>query len=404
MPVSFEYYLHAQKTVGTKWSLCMNIEFEPQLRNKYIDLFQENPTILITAPGRINLIGEHTDYSGGYVFPAAINLHVALIISPNDQQIVDICSQDFNEQFQLKIGSYEKESSGWKEYIKGIAWALNKKGYPVKGWKGVLTGNIPIGAGLSSSAAFEIAILSAFCHAGNFVLSPVEMAKITQFSEINWVGVNVGIMDQLISAAGLAGHAVLLDCQTMKYDHILIPKEISFVVLDTNTRRNLTSSAYNARHDEVNAAAKKLGVKSLREANMALVEQNLLEVDDVLGKRARHVINENIRVKQFAHAMLNDDIHEMGTIINVSHASLRDDFDVSSPELNLIVEYAQTHPDCLGARMTGAGFGGCALAMHKGLNIDAFCDQVASTYLKSTGITPHIFPVTIEDGVQADWI
>ncbi len=382
----------------------MNIEFEPQLRNKYIDIFQENPTIFITAPGRINLIGEHTDYSEGYVLPAAINLHVALIISPNDHQIVDIYSQDFNEQFQLEIGSYEKESSGWKEYIKGIAWALNKKGYPVKGWKGVLTGNIPIGAGLSSSAAFEIAILSAFCHAGNFVLSPVEMAKITQFSEIHWVGVNVGIMDQLISAAGLAGHAVLLDCQTMKYDHIQIPEKISFVVLDTNTRRNLTSSAYNTRHNEVNTAENKLGVNSLREANMALVEQNLLEMDDVLGKRARHVISENIRVNQFAHAMLNDDIHEMGKLINASHNSLRDDFEVSSPELNLIVENAQSHSDCLGARMTGAGFGGCALAMYNGLNVDGFCEQIISAYYKRTGITPNVYPVTIEDGVQADWL
>jgi galactokinase len=382
----------------------MTIKFDPRLRNNFQNLFQDDPKIIITAPGRINLIGEHTDYSGGFVLPAAINFHVTLMISKNDQPLVDIYSQEFNEQFQLEIGSYEKETSSWKEYIKGIAWALHKKGYPVKGWKGVMTGNIPIGAGLSSSAAIEIAILSAFCHAGNFVLSPVEMAKITQFSEINWVGVNVGVMDQLVSAAGLADHAVLLDCQTMKYEHIPIPKDISFVVLDTNTRRNLTNSAYNTRHDEVNAAAKKLGVNSLREANMALVEKNLLDMDHALGKRARHVIRENIRVNQFVHAMQNGDLREMGKLINASHTSLRDDFEVSSPELNLIVDNAQAHADCLGARMTGAGFGGCALAVYHGKEVEKFCEQIANSYLNITGITPNVLPVTIEDGVKAECI
>ncbi len=382
----------------------MENEFESHLKTKYQHIFQDNPKIVITAPGRINLIGEHTDYSEGFVLPAAINLHVTLMITTNNQQLVEIYSQEFNEMFQLEIGSYDKEASSWKEYIKGIAWTLQKKGYPVKGWKGVMTGNIPIGAGLSSSAAFEIAILNAFCYAGNFVLSPAEMAKITQFSENNWVGVNVGIMDQLVSTAGLAGHAVLLDCRTMKYEHIPIPKGISFIVLDTNTRRNLTSSAYNTRHDEVNAAAKFLGVKSLREASMTLFEQNLLKMDHVLIKRARHVIRENVRVNQFARAMLNGDIREMGKLINASHTSLRDDFEVSSPELNLIVENAQTHPDCLGARMTGAGFGGCALAVYHGTEVEEFCEQIATTYLQSTGITPNVFPVSIVDGVNAEWI
>lgn len=281
----------------------------------------------------------------------------------------------------------------------GMAWALLDTGYTLSGWQGAMSGNIPIGAGLSSSAAFEVAIGKTFCLASNLDLSPTKLALLSRKAEAEWVGVNVGIMDQLISAAGKEGHALLLDCKTLDFEYVPIPEGVTMVVLDTMTRRELKKSDYNARHEEVKQASRLLDVQFLREATPQMVEETRPQMPSTIYRRARHVVSENERVHNFSHAMRNNDLLMMGQLIDASHASLRDDFEVSSPELNLIVELAQKQPECLGARMMGAGFGGCALALLKTGHVDPFSEKVFHPYYSQTGIEPHIFNVTSAVGV-----
>ncbi|MFW5713698.1 MAG: galactokinase [Brevefilum sp.] len=368
---------------------------------KYFHHYHSKPAILVMAPGRINLIGEHTDYSDGFVLPVAINLGVAIAMTPRNDHRIKLYSMDLDEHIEFDLGEINKKDSGWQEYIKGVAWALQEESYNLQGWQGVVAGSIPIGAGLSSSAALLVATVEALCVSSNLSLSEVTVAKIGRRAESEWVGVNVGIMDQLVSAAGKADHAVCLDCRTMAYEYVPIPEKVHFLVLDTLTRRELSHSAYNRRHEEIKEATKKLGVSMLRDASLSLLNEKGALLSDILFRRAKHVISENERVLAFREAMKNQDLQKMGALINASHRSLRDDFEVSSKELNLIVDIAQNQPACLGARMTGAGFGGCALAILEDGNVDDFIKAVSKTYQAETKIEPYIFKIESEDGVKA---
>jgi galactokinase len=365
----------------------------------YRQRFNEIPSSIVTAPGRINLIGEHTDYSEGFVLPVAIDRNVTLAFTPRADKAIQVYSIDFDQELVVHLDNIQRGNGGWKEYVMGMGWALMNAGYALNGWQAVVAGNIPIGAGLSSSAALEVAIGKTFCLASNIDLPPASLALLSRKAEAEWVGVNVGIMDQLISAAGKEGHALLLDCKTLDYEYVPIPKEITLVVLDTMTRRELTKSDYNARHEEVKQASSLLGVQFLREATPQLVEKNRTHMTSTIYRRARHVVTENQRVHAFSIAMRNNDISTMGQLINASHESLRDDYEVSSSELNLIVELAQKQPECLGARMMGAGFGGCALALLATDQVERFTENVSSLYRSQTGIEPNIFIVTSADGV-----
>lgn len=367
----------------------------------FTDVFHADPEIIITAPGRINLIGEHTDYSDGFVLPVAINLDISIAMKPREDLSVQIFSLDFNEKKSIDLSNLEETDEGWIEYIKGIIWVLQNEGYVLKGWDGVLSGTIPVGAGLSSSAALEIAALKAFGVSSNLSISPTDMAIFGRKAEVDWVGVNVGIMDQLISANGKAGHALLLDCQSLEFEYIPIPQDIRFVVMDTMTQRKLSNSSYNKRHDEVKSAADFLGVPTLREVKMDKLEEVSAAMDPVLFKRARHVLSENERVIAFCDAMQAGDYHKMGDLINASHASLRDDFDVSSKALNTMVEIAQSQPGCLGARMTGAGFGGCALALVQSDEAEDFIDAVKNAYTLQMDLEPSVYTVESRDGVNS---
>jgi galactokinase len=366
----------------------------------YQQYFKENPSSIVTAPGRINLIGEHTDYSEGFVLPVAIDRNVSVAFTPRADKIIRVYSMDFDQELVVHLDDIQRCDGGWKEYVMGMAWALLDAGYALSGWQGVLAGNIPIGAGLSSSAALEVATGKTFCVVSNLVLSPTTLALLSRKAESKWVGVNVGIMDQLISAAGKEGHALLLDCKTLAFEYVPIPAGVTLVVLDTMTRRELTKSDYNARHEEVIQASRLLDVQFLREATPQLVEETRPQMSSTIYRRARHVVTENQRVHAFSHAMRNNDLLMMGQLINASHASLRDDFEVSSPELNLIVDLAQKQPECLGARMMGAGFGGCALALLNTDHVTSFSEKVFHPYHEQTGIEPHIFNVTSADGVS----
>jgi galactokinase len=378
----------------------MTETFVKNLINAYKSRFQKLPTAIISAPGRINLIGEHTDYSGGYVLPVAIDLRVTIAFGPRDDQAVELISLDFEESFCFDLDEIDDHQEHWKSYLTAVAMAMQEDGYNLKGWRGVVSGNIPIGAGLSSSAAFEVTCILAFCHASHLSLPPEIIALLGQKAETKWVGVNVGIMDQLISAAGKACHGILLDCASLKYELIPIPNGISFLVLDTMTRRNLSGSDYNQRHNEVKSAINILGQNQLRAGStdqLKMLHQKGSLSDD-LYPRAKHVITENQRVLKFSQAMAQEDLTSMGALINQSHLSLKNDFEVSSPELNLIVEAAQSQPNCLGARMIGAGFGGCALALVESQNIGHFIDRVTHMFHEKSQHLPHIFQVASSDG------
>lgn len=244
------------------------------------------------------MIGEHTDYSDGYVFPATIDLRISIAFGERDDQLVELFSRDYHDEMRLNLDNLDIQKETWKAYHSAVAIAMQEDGYGLKGWQGVISGNIPIGAGLSSSATFEVACILAFCHDSHLGLPPETITLLGQKAETKWVDVKVGIMDQLISAAGKADYTMFLDCASLKYDHIPIPQGISFYVLDTMTRRNLTGSDYNKRHNEVKYAANILGLKQLRASSTDHLEEVHRQgsLSDDLYHRAKHIITENQRV------------------------------------------------------------------------------------------------------------
>ena len=331
--------------------------------------FGAPPPLVVRAPGRVNLIGEHTDYNDGYVLPMAIDRAIWIAARPRDDQVVHVHSLDLDQRVTFPLQALRHESVGWAEYLKGVAWALKESGYRLCGWEGVMTGDVPLGAGLSSSAALEMATARTFATFSSLPWHPVEMAQIGQQAENEWVGMNCGIMDQMISAAGIAGHALLIDCRSLEMRPAPLPPGTAVVVLDTATRRGLVDSAYNERRAQCEAAARFFGVPALRDVTVEQfetrmgIERGSDRLDEVTGRRARHVVTENARTVQAAEEMVRGDAAALGRLMNASHISLRDDFEVSSVELDAIVRCAQAQKECYGARMTGAGFGGCAVAL-----------------------------------------
>ena len=337
--------------------------------NHFIQRFGEAPRWIVRSPGRVNLIGEHTDYNDGFVMPLAIDRAIWIAMRPRDDGRVIAHSVDFDrpDEFSLNGLSPDGEratgDSAWIEYIKGTAWSLHQSGLNLAGWEGVVAGDVPLGAGLSSSAALEMATARAFAVRADLAWDPAVMAKLGQKAENQWVGVNCGIMDQLVSAAGREGHALLIDCRSLETEPVPLPAGVAVVVLDTSTRRGLVDSAYNERRSQCESAAKFFQVAALRDVSLDTFQQLSSGLDDVTRRRALHVITENDRTLQAVEAMRRGEVAALGVLMNKSHESLRDDYEVSSDALNAMVEIAQAHPACHGARMTGAGFGGCAVAL-----------------------------------------
>ncbi|GAB4581647.1 MAG: galactokinase [Anaerolineales bacterium] len=376
----------------------------PPMLTTFLQHFQQTfniqPSTVIRAPGRVNLIGEHTDYNDGFVLPLAINRAVWIALRPRADARVVIHSLDFPNPTDFSLDHIQKSEEGWVEYVKGVAWALQQEGFALKGWEGVLAGNVPVGAGLSSSAALELAVARAFAVVSNLEWRPAQMALLSQKAENWWVGVNSGIMDQMISAAGKKDHALLIDCRSLESRLVPLPPGTSIVVLDTATRRGLVDSAYNERRAQCEAAARQFGVPALRDVSLEAFTARAGELDPVVRARARHVISENARTLEAADVMENGDPVRLGQLMDASHASLRDDFQVSSDALNLIVEIARRQEGCFGARMTGAGFGGCAVALVRQETAERFSEQVTASYEGQTGLKPNIYVCSAENGAE----
>jgi galactokinase len=375
-------------------------------RSRVVSAFRERfgaaPDLVTRAPGRVNLIGDHTDYNEGFVLPMAIDRAVWIALRARNDDTVSVLSLDFSEvaEFQLRKGSRGRD--GWREYLRGVAWALESSGKPSKGWEGVSAGDVPLGAGLSSSAALELATARAFAAVANVPWEPSAMALLAQRAENQWVGVNCGIMDQLISAAGSAGHALLIDCRTLETRAVPIPGNAAVVVLDTATRRGLVDSAYNERRAQCEAAAVAFGVRALRDVDLAMFERGAAKLDEMTRRRARHVITENARTLDAATALERGDISRVGDLMKESHVSLRDDFQVSRSELDIMVELACAHAACYGARMTGAGFGGCAVALVDASAADDFARDITAKYEAATSLRPAVYVCRASEGASVE--
>lgn len=352
--------------------------------------FNAKPEFIVRAPGRVNLIGEHTDYNDGFVLPMAIDHAVWIALTSRADSTVHIRSLDLEVDSAFDLHSLAK-GEGWIEYVKGVAYELQKDGHSLRGFDAVMTGDVPRGAGLSSSAAVELVTARAFAAVSGFDWNAARMARISQKAENGWVGVNCGIMDQMASAASREGYALFLDCRTLEYQYAPLPENTAVVILDTSTRRGLVDSAYNERRSQCEEAARWFGAKALRDVSVDDLGKKGSGLSEVVMKRARHIVTENARVLEAVQVMKAGDVKRLGELFNASHASLRDDFEVTNEALNQIVECAQDHSSCYGARMTGAGFGGCAVALVKEKDASEFTDAVSAAYRKKSGLDASVY-------------
>lgn len=368
----------------------------PGARQRAIEGFHRRfghaPAVLVRGPGRVNVIGEHTDYNDGFVLPAAIDRELWIALEPGDELVVEAVSESFDAPVRVRLDDFGERLGGWALYLQGVAWALAEAGLPLPGWRGTLASDVPVGAGLSSSAALELACARAFQALAGWAWDPVEVAHHCRRAENDWVGVSSGLMDQLASAAGRQGAALLLDCRSVEFEPVPVPDEVVLVVVDTGTRRELAASGYNDRRRECHEAAQALGVESLREVTERQLNERRYDLDEVLWRRALHVVTENARTLRAAAAMRAGDPEELGRLMKASHRSLRDDFAVSSDALDAIVDIAGEIGGCYGARLTGGGFAGCAVALVAVDGTGGFAEELVDRYRAVTGheATTHV--------------
>ena len=353
--------------------------------------FGGEPSLLARAPGRVNLIGEHTDYNDGFVLPIAMDRSTVIATAPRADTMVQLVSDVFADQ-AFRLDALDPTDGGWTRYVAGVAHVL---GSTDRGWDGAVATDVPIGAGLSSSAALEVAATLVFNEIEGRSMSPLDVAETAQRAENQWVGVPTGILDQLTSAAGIDGSALLIDCRSLDIEPIPVPQQASIVVLDTMTRRELSSTtAYRERRAACARVADAFGVKALRDLSIDDLASPPRGVNAVSLRRAEHVVTENARTRAAAAALVHGDLHRLGELMDESHESLRIEYAVSSPSLDAIVTIARGAPGCFGARMTGAGFGGCAVALVDTDQVDPFVADVTDRYRAPDGRRPDVVPTT----------
>lgn len=356
------------------------------------------PAALVAhAPGRVNLIGDHTDYNEGFVLPMAIDRATWIALRARPDRRVVCHSEGYQQALEFDLDRMHG-GKGWGEYVKGVAWALERAGRRLQGWEGTVAGDVPLGAGLSSSASLELAAAAAFTQVADLAWDPLEMARLAQHAENEWVGMNCGIMDQITAAAGRAGHALLIDCRSLAISPVPLPAGVVAMVMDTGTRRDLVDSAYNQRRAECETGARFFGVPMLRDLSEERLAAGKDGLEEVVLQRCRHVVTENKRTLAAAQAMAAGDPGELGTLMNQSHQSLRDDFAVSTPELDAMVETARRVEGCYGARLTGAGFGGSAVALADAGRAEEVAAAVAAGYEAATGRQAHIYRCAAASG------
>lgn len=375
--------------------------------NEFSSRFERRPEHIFFCPGRVNLIGEHIDYNGGKVMPCAISLGTYLAISKNKDKLLRFHSLNFPETIELHLQeSYSKTGKTWFNYPLGMINELLQEGNMISGLDMLFNGNLPIGAGLSSSASIEVLTAFALNQLFGMKISNKDIALMGKKVENEFIGVNSGIMDQFAVVMGKKNKAILLDCDTLEYEYLPFETgEYILVIINSNKQRRLADSKYNDRFAEcgrvLKALKKKLNVTHLCDIDLNTFEEHRHLIDDpVLDKRALHVISENFRVGEAKDALKANDLASFGKLMYASHQSLKDWYEVSGKELDTIVEFCKTYEDCIGARMTGAGFGGCAIALVKKNKFDDFFSKLTSYYEEKIGYKPDVFASETGDGVK----
>lgn len=361
---------------------------------------------VVHAPGRVNLIGEHTDYNEGFVLPVAIDLGIAIALLPTDDGLVRLTLAETGETGEFRADDVGARRGGWIDYVAGMAWALGEAGLAPRGFRGILASDLPQGAGLSSSAALEVVSAWALSGGNRPAVDPMLLVHLVQRSENGYIGLNNGIMDQFASIFGEPGRALLLDCRSL--DHRAIPlvgDDLALVACHSGSPRRLETSAYNERRAQCDAAVAAIaalepGVQSLRDVTPAMLEEVRDRLDPIAARRAEHIVGENRRVLEAIAAFQAEDLATVGRLFYESHASLRDLYEVSSPELDALVEIARATPGVIGARLTGAGFGGCTINLVHRRAVPAVREAVLRDYPARTGLTPRVFEVEASAGAR----
>ena len=369
-----------------------------QLRERFRQRFGGEGRVF-RAPGRVNLIGEHTDYSDGFVLPAAIDFYTHVAVAPRDDGKLVVHSENYASTEHIDLVSATPRRH-WSDYVAGVAMELVRMGLALEGANLLVSGNVPLGAGLSSSAAIEVATAFALLAIAGKQAGSNQVALICQRAENNFVGARCGIMDQFIACNGRDGHALLLDCRSLASQPLLLAADLSIVVCNTMVRHAIAGGEYNKRRQQCEAAARRMGVAALRDVTLPEFQRHEGELPEVERKRARHVISENSRVAEFAQALERDDRPYLGRLMAESHRSLREDFEVSCRELDIMVDLANQAEGLIGARMTGGGFGGCTVNLVGEDSVAAFREQVAREYEKQTGKKPEIYATRAANGAS----
>ncbi|MCW7762554.1 galactokinase [Photorhabdus luminescens] len=367
-------------------------------------VFNYMPTHIIQAPGRVNLIGEHTDYNDGFVLPCAINYQIMVAAAKCEDNIIRVVSVDYDNQldeFDISQSITFHESNMWANYIRGVVKCLLSRGYIFNGADIVVAGNVPQGAGLSSSAALETVIGQTIKNLYHLDISQTEIALNGQQAENEFVGCHCGIMDQLISAQGKKNHALLIDCRHLTTQAVSMPKDIAVMIINSNKKRELVGSEYNIRRAQCEQAAVLFEVNALRDVALDEFEKRSVELDSIVAKRARHVITENERTLLAAKALAESDMPLIAELMAQSHQSMRDDFEITVPEIDTLVDIVQQAIGKQGGvRMTGGGFGGCVVALVPQILVDTVKAAVEQHYFALTGLKETIYVCQASDGAS----
>lgn len=375
------------------------------LTELFTNTFGHQPTHFFQAPGRVNLIGEHTDYNDGFVLPCAIDYQAMIAVSPRDDQKVVATAHSYDGQvseFELTLPIASSEEAFWSNYVRGVATVLLQKGMNLRGVNIAIIGNVPQGAGLSSSACLEVVTGLTLTRMAGLNVSLKELALIGQQAENEFVGCKCGIMDQMVSACGKEGHAMLLDCRSLDTRLVSIPENAAVMIINSNVKRGLVDSEYNTRREQCEAAAQHFGVKALRDVTLAQLEAAKADLDDLTFRRARHVITENDRTEAAAEVLALGDLVTMGELMAQSHISMRDDFEITVPAIDGIVEIVRNViGNEGGVRMTGGGFGGCVVALVPQEQVDAVKQAVEQHYPQcSNGLIADIYVCRASNGAS----
>jgi galactokinase len=359
------------------------------------------------APGRVNLIGEHTDYNEGFVLPAAIDFFCWVAVGARNDDKIALYSENFQEGAEAELDNLWSQRDGtWADYPLGVAWALEEAGHKPDAASVYILGEVPLGSGLSSSAALEVAVGYALQHTLHHDIDLTALALTCRRAENEFVGARCGIMDQFVSCYGRAGCALLIDCRSLEYEALRIPPEIRLVVCNTMVKHDHSDGEYNVRRSQCEEGVRRLaavrpGIQALRDVTCEQLEENRARLTNVVYRRCRHIVSENDRVLRMVERLKSGDILGISRLMRESHQSLRDDFEVSCPELDLMVEIASAKPGVYGARMTGGGFGGCTINLVEASKAEAFRESVGVEYDSKTGLRPEIHICEPSHGAQA---